>query len=87
MWVDNDMMYIGYYSGGARVVDVSGELRGNLYRQGREVARLWTGDPRGFRPNVPFAWGAQPHDGLIYFNDVHTGIWATKLVDPAERAR
>jgi hypothetical protein len=87
MWVDNDTMYIGYYSGGARVVDVSGELRGNLYRQGREVARLWTGDPRGFRPNVPFAWGAQPHDGLIYFNDVHTGIWLTKLVDPAERAR
>jgi hypothetical protein len=87
MWVDNDTMYIGYYSGGARVVDVSGELRGNLYRQGREVARLWTGDPKGFRPNIPFAWGAQPHEGLIYFNDLHTGIWATKLVDPAERAR
>ena len=78
MWVENDVMYIGYYSGGARVVDVSGELRGNLYRQGREMARLWTGDAKGFRPNIPFAWGAQPHDGLIYFNDIHTGIWATK---------
>jgi plastocyanin len=87
MWVENDVMYIGYYSGGARVVDVSGELRGNLYRQGREMARLWTGDPKGFRPNIPFAWGAQPHDGLIYFNDLHTGIWATKVVDPAERAQ
>ena len=86
MWVENDVMYIGYYSGGARVVDVSGELRGNLYRQGREMARLWTGDAKGFRPNIPFAWGAQPHDGLIYFNDIHTGIWATKMVDPAERA-
>ena len=86
MWVENDVMYIGYYSGGARVVDVSGELRGNLYRQGREMARLWTGDAKGFRPNIPFAWGAQPHDGLIYFNDIHTGIWATKVVDPAERA-
>ena len=85
MWVENDVMYIGYYSGGARVVDVSGELRGNLYRQGREMARLWTGDAKGFRPNIPFAWGAQPHDGLIYFNDIHTGIWATKVVDPAER--
>ena len=30
MWVENDVMYIGYYGGGARVVDVSGELRGNL---------------------------------------------------------
>ena len=86
MWVENDVMYIGYYSGGARVVDVSGELRGNLYRQGREMARLWTGDAKGFRPNIPFAWGAQPHNGLIYFNDIHTGIWATQVVDPAERA-
>jgi hypothetical protein len=86
MWVENDVMYIGYYSGGARVIDVSGELRGNLYRQGREMARLWTGDAKGFRPNIPFAWGAQPHNGLIYFNDVHTGIWVTRLVDPTERA-
>ena len=87
MWVENDVMYIGYYSGGARAVDVSGELRGNLYRQGREMARLWTGDAKGFRPNIPFAWGAQPHNGLIYFNDIHTGIWVTKLIDPAERAK
>jgi plastocyanin len=87
MWVENDVMYVGYYSGGARVVDVSGELRGNLYRQGREMARLWTGAANGFRPNIPFTWGAQPHNGLIYFNDVHTGIWVTRLVDPAERAR
>jgi len=48
---------------------------------------LWTGDAKGFRPNIPFAWGAQPHDGLIYFNDIHTGIWATKMIDPAERAK
>jgi hypothetical protein len=87
MWVDNDVMYIGYYSGGARAVDVSGELRGNLYREGREMARLWTGDPKGFRPNIPFAWGAQPHNGLIYFNDIHTGVWATRLVDPKDRGR
>ena len=86
MWVENDVMYIGYYGGGARAVDVSGELRGNLYRQGREMARLWTGDAKGFRPNIPFAWGAQPHNGLIYFNDVNTGIWVTKLTDPRERA-
>jgi hypothetical protein len=31
MWVENDVMYVGYYSGGGRVVDVSGELRGDLY--------------------------------------------------------
>ena len=87
MWVENDVMFIGYYGGGARAIDVSGELRGNLYRQGREMARLWTGDAKGFRPNIPFAWGAQPHDGLIYFNDIHTGIWVTKMIDPTEKAQ
>jgi uncharacterized protein YjdB len=79
MWVEDDLMYMGYYGAGARVVDVSGELRGDLYRQGREVARLWTGDPKGYRPNLPFTWGAQPHNGMIFFNDINTGIWITKL--------
>jgi hypothetical protein len=79
MWVDNDMMYMGYYNGGGRIVDVSGELRGDLYRQGREVGRIWAGDPQGYRPNLPFTWGAQPHNGLIYFNDVHSGIWIVKV--------
>lgn len=79
MWVDNDMMYMGYYNGGGRIVDVSGELRGDLYRQGREIGRVWTGDPAGYKPNLPFTWGAQPHRGLIYFNDLHSGIWIVKI--------
>jgi hypothetical protein len=85
MWVENDMMYMGYYSGGGRVVDVSGELRGNLYGQGREVARIWTGDPEGFRANLPLAWGAQPHNGLIYFNDINSGLWIVQLGDKIEK--
>ena len=85
MWVEDDLMYMGYYTGGARVVDVSGELRGDLYRQGREVARLWTGDPNGFRANLPLTWGAQPHKGLIYFNDINSGIWIVKLGDKVDR--
>ena len=79
MWVTDDVMVVGYYNGGGRVVDVSGELRGDLYRQGREIARLWTGDPKGWRPNLPFTWGAQPANGLIYFNDINSGIWITRL--------
>jgi len=85
MWVENDVMYLGYYSGGGRVVDVSGELRGDLYRQGREIAALWTGDAEGFRANLPFTWGAQPHNGLIYFNDIHSGLWIVKLGDKIEK--
>lgn len=82
MWVENDIMYMGYYNGGGRIVDVSGELRGDLYRQGREIAHLWAGHPEGYRPNLPFTWGAQPHKGLIYFNDVNTGLWVVKLAGP-----
>lgn len=81
MWVENDILHMGYYSGGGRVLDISGELRGDLYRQGREVARLWTADEAGFRPNLPFCWGAQPHKGLIYFNDLNSGLWIVKLGD------
>jgi hypothetical protein len=85
MWVEDDVMYVGYYSGGGRVVDVSGELRGDLYRQGREMARIWTGDPDGFRANLPFTWGAQPHKGLIYFNDIHSGLWIVKLGEKIDK--
>ena len=85
MWVEDDVMYIGYYSGGGRIVDVSGELRGDLYRQGREIARVWTGDPEGFRANLPLTWGAQPHKGLIYFNDINSGLWIMKLGEKIEK--
>ena len=85
MWVVDDVLYMGYYSGGGRVLDVSGELRGDLYRQGREIARLWTGDPQGFRPNLPFTWGAQPQAGLIYFNDINSGLWIVKLGKPKNK--
>ena len=85
MWVEDDIMYMGYYTGGGRVVDVSGELRGDLYRQGREIGRLWAGDPEGFKVNLPFTWGAQPHKGLIYFNDLNSGIWIVKLGEPNEK--
>jgi len=87
-WAANDMLYEGYYSGGARVLDISGELRGDLYRQGREIARFWTADAKGFRPNLPFTWGGQPCsvtcdspllNSLMYFNDIHSGLWITKL--------
>ena len=62
----------------------SGELRGELYRQGREIGRVWTGDPEGFRPNLPFTWGAQ-HNGLTFFNDLNTGLWIVKLGKAKEK--
>jgi len=85
IWVKDNLLYMGYYNGGGRVLDVSGELRGDLYRQGREVARLWTGDKEGFRPNLPFCWGAQPVGDLVYFNDINSGLWIIKLGEPKEK--
>ena len=85
IWVEDGIMYMGYYSGGGRIVDVSGELRGDLYRQGREMGRLWSGAPESYRPNLPFMWGAQPHKGLIYFNDVNSGLWIVKLGDKIDK--
>lgn len=81
MWVEDDVMYIGYYEGGLRAVDVSGELRGDLMAQGREIGAVWTGSPRGYRPNLPMAWGAQPHRGMVYVSDINSGFWVAKLTD------
>ena len=39
VWIEDDKMYVGYYQAGLRVVDISGELRGDLYKQGREKSR------------------------------------------------
>ena len=80
IWVEDDVLYVGYYyPGGLRVVDVSGELMGDLYRQGREIARFVPFEPDGFAPNAPFVWGPQPYKGHIFFTDYNSGLWAVRL--------
>ena len=80
IWVEDDVLYVGfYYPGGLRVVDVSGELMGDLYRQGREIARFVPFDPDGFAPNAPFVWGPQPFKGHVFFTDYNSGLWAVRL--------
>ncbi len=81
IWVEDDLMYVAYYEGGLRIVDISGELMGDLYRQGREVAYFKSLDPKGFVPNYPLVWGAQPYKGNIFFSDDHSGLWAVRLID------
>ena len=34
--------------------------------------------------NLPLTWGAQPHKGLIYFNDINSGLWIVKLGEKIE---
>lgn len=77
--VEDDVMYQAYYDGGVRVVDVSGELVGNLAEQRREIAVYKPFDPEGFTPNASFVMNAMPWKGHILFTDFNSGLWAAKL--------
>ncbi|MAG57951.1 MAG: hypothetical protein CMJ83_16830 [Planctomycetes bacterium] len=79
LWIEGDLMYAAYYNGGLRVVDISGDLMGDLYKQGREVAWFIPTDKAGKIANAPMVWGPQPHKGHIFFTDWNSGLWAVKL--------
>ena len=77
--VEDDILYQAYYDGGVRVVDVSGELMGNLADQHREIAVFKSYDPDGFTPNAPFVMNAMPWKGHVLFTDFNSGLWSAKL--------
>ena len=79
VWVVADTLYLGNYQGGARALDVSGELKGDLLRQGREMTWILTADSAGVQPHTPFAWGAVVKDGNIYVPDINSGLWIMRL--------
>jgi hypothetical protein len=87
VWIAGDTLYLGAYQGGLRVLDISGELRGDLLAQGREMAWVATGDGRGLAGqssrgaviNQTMAWGAFYHNGLVWVNDMFNGLWAIRL--------
>ncbi len=78
-WIENDILYVSFYNGGVRMVDVSGELMGDLYKQGREIGWFIPADPNGYVPNAPFTWGAQPYKGHVFMSDWNSGLWSIKL--------
>lgn len=82
LWVEDDLLYIGAYDGGVRVLDVSGDLRGELREQGRVIGSVYTGALDGYRPNQALAWSAIPHKGHIMVSDINTGFWVAKVVQP-----
>jgi hypothetical protein len=79
VWVEGDTLYLGNYQGGARVLDISGELKGDLLRQGREMSWILTADSTGTQPHTPFAWGAVVRAGNIFVPDINSGLWVLKL--------
>lgn len=78
--VEDGRLYSAYYQGGVRVVDVSGEVRGNLYSQGREVA-LYVTDASGdaYLENRAMAFGATRHKGNIFVSDMSSGLWVLEV--------
>ena len=50
VWVVGDTLYMGAYNAGFRAFDISGELRGDLRAQQREMAHVNPVDPKGHHP-------------------------------------
>ena len=81
LWVKGDTLYTAFYQGGLRVVDISGELLGDLYKQGREIAFYLSNHKNGRMSNATMAWGPQPYKNHIFFSDMNSGLYAIKLVE------
>lgn len=85
-WIDDGVLYIGYYQGGIRAVDVSGTLRGDLYAQGREIAHFLpaAGPEDAKKPYETRVWGVFPMFGdgwsvvgdMLYATDYNSGLWS-----------
>ncbi len=88
VWVEDDLLYVAYYQGGLRIVDISGELRGDLYRQGREVGSFHTAGTKedAYLPNQAMAWGPQPFKGNIFVSDNNSGLWVLHHEPPPTAA-
>lgn len=79
VWAEGDTLYVGAYNGGFHAFDVGGELRGDLKAQGRTIAELMPFDPNGVVPNKVMTWGAVVKNGLVYVNDMISGLWIVRL--------
>jgi hypothetical protein len=78
-WIEDDVLYMAYYNAGLRALDVSGELRGDLLEQGRELAAILTSDDQSRHPDSTFAMTPMLHKGLVFTADFNSGLWITRL--------
>ena len=79
IWIAGDTLYMGAYNAGFRAFDISGELRGDLRAQQREIADVYPSDPKGFIPNNTMTWGVVVKNGLAYVNDVNAGLSIVRI--------
>lgn len=81
VWVAGDTLYMGAYNAGFRTFDISGELRGDLRAQQREMVHVHTADMDGYVKNAAMTWGVVVRNGLAYVNDMYNGLWIVRM-DP-----
>ena len=79
VWVAGDTLYMGAYNAGFRAFDISGELRGDLRAQQREMVHVNTADMDGFVKNAAMTWGVVVRNGLAYVNDMYNGLWIVRM--------
>lgn len=84
LWVAGDTLYMGAYDAGFRAFDISGELRGDLRAQAREMVHVNTADMDGYVKNAAMTWGVVVRDGLAYVNDMYNGLWIVRM-EPRRR--
>ena len=75
LWLDAERLYVAAQTGGLRVVDISADLKGNLYHQGREIARFTPTDG----PASPNVVAVQPYHGSVLVADRNSGLWLVRL--------
>lgn len=84
VWVAGDTLYMGAYNGGFHAFDISGELRGDLRAQQREIVHVHTGDMDAHEggQNTPMTWGVVVKDNLAFVNDINSGLWIVRIKPP-----
>ncbi|MEX0907761.1 MAG: Ig-like domain-containing protein [Gemmatimonadota bacterium] len=82
VWVEGDTLYLGAYNAGFRTFDISGELRGDLRAQEREMVHVNIADLSAHESglNTAMTWGVVVKDGLAYVNDIHSGLWVIRML-------
>ena len=79
-----ERLAVAFGTGGVRLLDLSGELRGDLYTQGREIVASATGS---WWPGVPtrsLARGARSLKGSLFVADTYAGLRVFRIVTATE---
>ncbi len=81
VWLDEaeEVLYVGWYEAGVYAIDVSGELLGDLDRQGRVVATALYDGSGTCRGGGTCSWAPQLQGGNVWVADVNSGLWALSL--------